>query len=136
MKQQKQPIESVAQMSSGKRKKLEVSDLDSQKSVGKENTKTEAAALEMEDKLSVVEGSMKKRNTKKSEKATKSNQKSSQKAESELNVTLATAATMVPTNKKSQKVGKGAVKENEPKFEFNERASLRRPSSRRGGQKV
>ena len=121
----KQPIEKLMPETVVKRKKMEITDLDSQKSnsVGKEVVY--AASI-------VVEDSTKKRLAKKIEKANKSNQK----AESELDVTLATAATMVPS--KRQKVAvKEAAKENEPsKFEFNERTSLRRASTRRGGQKA
>ena len=121
----KQPIEKLMPETVVKRKKMEITDLDSQKSnsVGKEVVY--AASI-------VVEDSTKKRVAKKIEKANKSNQK----AESELDVTLATAATMVPS--KRQKVAvKEAAKENEPsKFEFNERTSLRRASTRRGGQKA
>lgn len=121
----KRPAE--IQMSGMKRKRLEISDVDSQKATaGQENVVDKVEFIE--EPVEKTGSSFKKRVAKQSEKSSsKSNAKA--KLECELNITVATAATLVSA--KSKAIQKVAVKEVVHKQEDSkDMSSIRRSSSR------
>lgn len=103
----KRPNDIAIQMTGTKRKRLEINDVDSQKAIEKENSAATLIAEAEDQEIPHVSSSSKKRVAKQAEKAnSKSNQK---RGESDLDVTVATAVTLVSANAKA--VQKLAVKE-------------------------